>query len=240
MFTKVLVPTDFSDASMSVAERLGEVLGVREVVLFHARVSAGPLPDSSPLHRMQEALQREGFSTEVVIAEDDGTGIPERILRAAAGAGAGLIVMGVRDPGLLRNLFSGNVAATVLRDARVHVLIVPQSGGGGPPLFARLLVPTDLLTPAPEVRSVLETPAGEGTAVLLHVVEPGRAETEQEAGDRLALLKNSLSPATGFEIRVLVRTGSPARTICAVAGEIDASAVIIPRSESAMPREARR
>ncbi len=63
--------------------------------------------------------------------------------------------------------------------------------------------------------------------MLLHVVEPGQ-ETEQEAGSRLAALKSALSPG-GREIEALVRSGSPARTICAVADEIGASAVIIPR-----------
>ncbi len=144
-----------------------------------------------------------------------------------AGTGAGLIAMGVRNQGLLRSLFSGNVAGAVLRGARVHILIVPQSDGAErPPLFARLLVPTDLSVPAPEVRSLIETPAGDGAAVLLHVVEQGR--TEQEAGARLTHLRESLV-SRGGEVRVLVRTGNPARTICAVADEIGASAVVIPR-----------
>jgi len=228
MFTKVLIPTDLSPASAVAAERIGEVPGVREVVLFHARVSAGPLPTDEPLRRMEDQVRRQGIAVEVVVAEDDGTPVPERILSAASRAGADLIAMGVRDQGLLRNLFSGNVAATVLRDARIHVLVVPRSGGGGGPLFARLLVPTDLAAPAPEVRSILEEPAAGGTAVLLHVLEPGRGGTEQEAADRLAALKSALSPA-GREIRGIVRTGSPARIICAVADEISATAVIIPR-----------
>ncbi len=228
MFTKVLIPTDLSLASAVAAERIGEVPGVREVVLFHARVSAGPLPTDEPLRRMEDLVRRQGIPVEVVVAEYDRTPVPERILAAASGTGADLIVMGVRDQGLLRNLFSGNVAATVLRDARLHVLIVPRSGGGGGPLFARLLVPTDLAALAPEVRSILEEPAVSGTAVLLHVVEPAQAGKEQEAVDRLAALQSSLSPV-GREIRGLVRTGTPARTICAVADEISASAVIIPR-----------
>ncbi|MDR9815248.1 MAG: GNAT family N-acetyltransferase [Candidatus Methanoculleus thermohydrogenotrophicum] len=224
----MLIPTDLSLASAVAAERIGEVPGVREVVLFHARVSAGPLPTDEPLRRMEDLVRRQGIPVEVVVAEYDRTPVPERILAAASGTGADLIVMGVRDQGLLRNLFSGNVAATVLRDARIHVLIVPRSGGGGGPLFARLLVPTDLAALAPEVRSILEEPAVSGTAVLLHVVEPAQAGKEQEAVDRLAALQSSLSPV-GREIRGLVRTGTPARTICAVADEISASAVIIPR-----------
>ncbi|WP_292364142.1 MULTISPECIES: GNAT family N-acetyltransferase [unclassified Methanoculleus] len=228
MFTKVLIPTDLSEASAAMAERVGEVPGVREVVLFHARTAAGSSPADDVLRRMQELVQRQGYPVEVVLAEDDGTPVPERILRAAPGMGVSLIAMGVRDQGLLRNLFSGNVAATVLRDARIHVLIVPQSGEDRQPLFARVLVPTDLAALAPEVRATLEDPAGTGTAVLLHVVEPGRAEAEQETGDRLAALRNGLA-STGREIGVLVRAGDPARTICAVADEIDASTVVIPR-----------
>ncbi|HOI12627.1 MAG TPA: GNAT family N-acetyltransferase [Methanoculleus sp.] len=228
MFAKVLIPTDLSDASAMMAERVGEVPGVREVVLFHARTAAGPSPAEDVLRRMQEVVQQQGYPAGVLIAEDDGTPVPERILKAAAGMNANLIAMGVRDQGLLRNLFSGNVAATVLRDAPTHLLIVPQSGEGRPPLFARVLAPTDLASPSPEVRAALEDPDGTGTAVLLYVAEPGRAETEQEIGDRLAVLRAGLS-ATGRRIEVLIRAGDPARTICAVADEIGASAVVIPR-----------
>ncbi|WP_292491761.1 GNAT family N-acetyltransferase [Methanoculleus sp. 10] len=83
----------------------------------------------------------------------------------------------------------------MLRDARIHVLIIPQTGGGGLPLFLRLLVPTDLAALAPEVRSVLEEPAEGGTAVLLRRRRTRSPGTEQEAGDRLALLTGDLSPA---------------------------------------------
>lgn len=230
MFAKVLIPTDLSEASVTSVERAHEIPGVREVVLFHARVSAGPLSaEEGLLSRMQAALEEQGITAGVVVAEDDGTPVPERILRAASGAGANLIAMGVRDQGLLRNLFAGNVAATVLRDARMDVLIVPRSDRGRQPLFFRLLVPTDLAPLAPEVRSILEDPAGDGdTAALLHVVEPTRAGKEDEAGDLISDLLRGLAPA-GRKITALVRTGSPARTICAVADETDASLVVIPR-----------
>lgn len=229
MFEKVLIPTDLSGASITMAERVGEVPGVCEVVLVHATGSAGLSPaDEAVLRRMRELVQGQGFAVEVVVAEDDGTDIPERILQTALETGANLIAMGVRNQGLLRNLFSGSVAATVLQDARVHVLIVPQSPAGGPVLFSRLLVPTDLADPAPEVRSLLEDAAGGGTATLLHVVEPGCSEAKQVAGGRLTALKGEFS-AAGRELEPLVRTGDPARTICAVADEIGASLVVIPR-----------
>ena len=171
MFTKVLIPTDLSLASATAAERIGEVPGVREVVLFHARTSAGPLPDDEPLRQMEELVRRQDIPVEVMIAEYDETPAPKRILGAASRTGAVLILMGVRDQGLLRNLFSGNVAATVLRDARIHVLVIPRSGDGSGLLFSRLLAPTDLSMPAPEVRSILEEPVDGGTAVLLQVIE---------------------------------------------------------------------
>lgn len=229
MFEKVLIPTDLSRASITMAERISEVPGLREVILTHAPGSAGFSPaDEDALHRMRELVQRQGFPVKVVVAKDDGISVPERILQIAAEAGVDLIAMGVRDQGLLRNLFTGNVAATVLRDAKVHVLIVPQSGGGGRALFSRLLVPTDLGDPAPEVRSLLEGAIGDEAAVLLHVIEPGRSGTKQEAVDRLAALKDGFA-ATRREPEPLVRAGDPARTICAVANEIGASLVAIPR-----------
>ncbi|NLA38316.1 MAG: GNAT family N-acetyltransferase [Methanomicrobiales archaeon] len=227
MFAKVLIATDLSPASAIVAERAGEIPGLREVILFHAMTSPGPLPTDEPLRRMEDLVRQQGIAVEVVIAESDGRPAPERILEAASGIGADLIAMGIRDQGLLRNIFSGNVAAAVLRDARVHVLVIPRSGGSRP-LFAHLLVPTDLAALAPEVRSILEEPAVDATAVLLHVVEPERAGTEEEAAGRLSDLQGTLLPA-GREIRGMIRTGSPARTICAVADEAGSSAVVIPR-----------
>lgn len=231
MFKKVLIATDLSEASIAMVKRVGEVPGVREVILFHVRTSAASIPADGPIRRMQELVLRQGFSVEVVIAENDGTTVTGRILRAATETGADLIAMGVRNQGLLRNLLGRNVAATVLRDARTHVLVVPQPAEGRPPLFSRLLVPTDLTALAPEVRSLLEFPAGDGTAVLLHVVEPGRAGTEPEATGRLSALHNDLTLPAGRKLRALVRTGPPARTICAVAEEIGASAIIIPRMD---------
>ncbi|MCE5337464.1 MAG: GNAT family N-acetyltransferase [Methanomicrobiaceae archaeon] len=228
MFTKVLIATDLSEASVTMVERVGEVPGVREVILFHVRTSAGPIPADGPLRRMQELVRRQGIPAEVVIAENDGAPVPERILRAAAETDVDLIAMGVNQ-GILRNLFGENAAAAVLRGAKTHVLIVPQPAEGRPPLFARLLVPTDLAAPAPEVRSLLEFPAGDGTAVLLHVIESGHAGTELEVSRRLSALRKDITLPPGRDIQVLVRTGSPARTICAVAEDIGASAIIIPR-----------
>ncbi|MFA7562721.1 MAG: GNAT family N-acetyltransferase [Methanoculleus sp.] len=229
MFAKVLIPTDLSRASFTAAERIGEVPGVREVILIHVRGSAASSPaDEDTLQRMRGVVQRQGFPVEVMVAEDDGGGVPALILRTAAEMGVNLIAMGIRDQGLLRNLFSGNVAAAVLRDARVHILIMPQSAGIETPLFSRLLVPTDLADPAPEVRSLIEGATGDETAVFLHVVEPGRSGTEQETADRLAALKSEFA-AAGREPEPLVRSGDPARTICAVANEIGASLVAIPR-----------
>jgi len=227
MFPKVLIPTDLSAASATVVERIAEVPGVREVILFHAlRSSTGLSPaDEGTLQRMQETVQRHGYPA-VVVVEDGRAGVPARILQTATERDVDLIAMGVRDPGLLRNLFSGNVAATVLRDAHVHVLILPQSARRGPPLGARLLVPTDLSDPAPEIRSLLRESDGEGMAVLLHVIEPGR--TEQEARDQLEALRAELAPLRR-DVEVMARTGDPARTICAVAEEIEASMVVIPR-----------
>ncbi len=229
MFAKVLIPTDLSEASMAMVERAREIPGISEAILFHVRVRGGREPSEERLlSRMRATLEEQGIPAEVVVTENEGTAVPERILRAATTAGVNLIAMGVRDQGLLRNLFSGNVAATVLRDARIHVLIVPRSDRGGQSLFSRLLIPTDLAPLAPEIRTILEEPAGASeTAALLHVVESARTGTE-EAGDRISALLRDLSPA-GRKIRALVRTGSPSRTICDGAEEIGASLVVIPR-----------
>jgi len=57
-------------------------------------------------------------------------------------------------------------------------------------------------------------------------MEPGR--TEQEVADRLAAIRVELATPSR-EVEVLTRTGDPARTICAVAEEFEASMVVMPR-----------
>jgi len=227
MFPEVLIPTDLSEASTTMVERIGEVPGVREVILFHALKGSTDLSPAGKeaLQQAQEIIQRQGYAVRLVV-EEVKTDIPARILQIARENYVDLVAMGVRDPGLFRNLFSGNVAAGVLRDAVVHVLILPQSARGGPPLGARLLVPTDLADPAPEIRALLRDAGGEGEAVLLNVMEPGR--TEEEMADRLAVIRAELA-TPHREVEVLARTGDPARTICAVAEEIEASMVVMPR-----------
>lgn len=228
VFKKVLIPTDLSWASAAASERIGEVPGIREVILLHIRTSEGSRFDDQPLWDMEKIMRNQGISVEVMIVEYDEASIPERILDIASTEGVDLIAMGVRDPGLLRNLFSGNVAATVLRDARTHVLVVPRSMNGNEPIFSRLLAPTDLSSMASEVRSILKEIDSDGTGAILHVIGPSETIKEQDVMDRLTALLATLSP-TGREIRSLIRRGDPARTICAVADEIRATAVIIPR-----------
>ncbi|WP_366944381.1 GNAT family N-acetyltransferase [Methanoculleus sp.] len=227
MFPEVLIPTDLSETSATMVERIGEVPGVREVILFHALRGSTDLSPAGEeaLNRMKETVQSQGCTARVVV-EEVKTDIPARILQIARENNVDLIAIGVRDPGLFRNLFSGNIAATLLRDAVVDVLIMPQSARNGPPLWARLLVPTDLADPAPEIRTLLRDSGGVGGALLLNVMEPGR--TEQEVADRLAAIRVELATPSR-EVEVLTRTGDPARTICAVAEEFEASMVVMPR-----------
>jgi nucleotide-binding universal stress UspA family protein/GNAT superfamily N-acetyltransferase len=228
MFERVLIPTDLSDASRIAAERVGEIPGVREAILFHAREPADSASQKEPIARMLEVVQRQGIPARALVVDRDGQQVPEMVLQAAAETGAAMIVMGLRDQGLLKNVFGESVAAAVIRDARVHVLVIPASAGNKRPLFSRILAPSDLSPIAPELRAILETPNGGGTTLLLHAADPARIDGEKEAEKRLAALAGDLGEK-GRKIGAMVRTGLPARTICAAASETDASLVVIPR-----------
>jgi nucleotide-binding universal stress UspA family protein len=225
MFEKVLIPTDLSDASDAVAGRIGELPGVREVVIFHIREAGQSAPSDEALRRLEETVKRQGISAAVLVTDAAGEPIPALILKAATDTGADLIAMATRAQGMMRNLFAEKTTMEVLRGARVHVLIVP-AGELDTPFYVRLLFPTDLSAPAPEIRSLLDSSAGE--AVVLHVADPGRAGADKEAGERLAAMKADLAE-TGREITALVRLGIPGSVICDAMNELHPSLVVIPR-----------
>ena len=142
MRTTILVPIDFSDASLDalgyasdLAARGGETLHLLYVV-DRAPCVAGPegeyvaaridrlieedgVKARTQLETLAEDLRRQGFT--VTVSSREGSAAAE-ILKAAVELDAGLIAMGTHGRTGLRHLLLGSVAESVMRKAACPVL----------------------------------------------------------------------------------------------------------------------
>lgn len=250
MFEKVLVTLDFSPDSQKILDQITEIPGIQEVVLLHVvdatRPSRlgwthGPHIENTKLllAEKKEALEQLGLkvriSVDVIVnAITQGT-IAQAIIEIAETEDVSLIIVGARGINPIQELLLGSVSSTVLRNAKMNVLIMRPSlvSGAGPaahrPLFSNVLVPTDFSTPADEVISVLKTLEGMKKVTLLHVVSSAETKAEIDkcvvnAQARLAALQKDLAGA-GIAANPRVRIGDPTEMILSVAEEEEVSLI---------------
>ncbi len=174
MFEKVLVALDFSPYSQKILDRVSEIPGIQEVVLLHVvdatRPSRlgwthGPHIENTKLlmAEKKEVLENLGLKVRInvdviVNAITQGT-IAQAILDVAKTEDVSLIIVGARGINPIQELLLGSVSSTVLRNAKMNVLVMrpDQISGAGPaahrPLFSNVLVPTDFSRPADDVIS---------------------------------------------------------------------------------------
>jgi len=123
----ILLAYNDTDASNRALERAGQLSGlydaklivtsVRPVLVAPAQLD-GPGPE---LLRAAELLQEMGVETELVEAVGD---IPAAICEVADTHGAGLIVLGTREPSQVERMLGHSVSHNVQRMAHCDVLIV--------------------------------------------------------------------------------------------------------------------
>lgn len=142
MFEKVLVPTDFSAYSRKVLECVGDIPGLKEIVLLNV-VSRPTLTRVwDPVAEVKEAEEKlaseksainvPGISvkTQAVSAlEGDVAG---QIQRVAAAEKVSLVVMGARGRSLISSALLGSVSRNMLRFGDQHLLIMRYKILGGP------------------------------------------------------------------------------------------------------------
>jgi nucleotide-binding universal stress UspA family protein len=250
MFEKVLVTLDFSPDSQKILDQITEIPGIQEVVLLHVvdatRPSRlgwthGPHIENTKLllAEKKEALEHLGLkvriSVDVIVnAITQGT-IAQAIIEIAETEDVSLIIVGARGINPIQELLLGSVSSTVLRNAKMNVLVMRPDlvSGAGPaahrPLFSNVLVPTDFSTPADEVISVLKTLEGMKNVALLHVVSSAETKAEIDecvvnAQARLAALQKDLAGA-GIAANLRVRIGDPTEMILSVAEEEEVSLI---------------
>jgi nucleotide-binding universal stress UspA family protein len=247
MYKKVLFPTDFSHHSQKITECIAEIPGIREVVLFHVVEPASPLktgtdpvseaePVEPLLAEYKKIIGDQGLTvqTDIKILErpaDQGT-ICTLVLKKAESENVSLIVMGARGKSL-HDLLLGSVSTYVLYHAKIPLLLAkyppgnnmagPATVPASPPLFSKVLIPTDFSVPAGEVLEFVTSMEGIGEIILLHVIDAEKNDSRlpeyiSTATAKLAEIRDELV-SSGFVVKEHVRVGYPPDEINLLAGE---------------------
>jgi nucleotide-binding universal stress UspA family protein len=254
MFEKVLVPTDFSKHAQEVVKCIGEVPGVKEVVLMSvlarnplARVW-DPVAEEKEMEKRLEAEKKAislpGVNVKVrgaLVLEGE---VASAIQKAAEEEKVSLIAMGARGKSLIQSALLGSVSRNVLRYGDTHLLIMRyktlDSGDMGKycaRVFAKVLFPTDFSQPADAALSFLKGISGIGELVLLSVVSTGETQAEIDANVAEATKKaNEVAQEIakgGMKVTSKVVVGNPVEQIRSMAEKEDVSLIAMSSQGSA-------
>jgi nucleotide-binding universal stress UspA family protein len=184
MFTRLLVPTDFSppsDAALEAARALAGafhgsfgLLHVSENMFLRAKVTDPHDVQLAATMHLNDRLtsdDRERFQATAVMERSENPA--DEIVRYARTHDIDLIALGTHGRSGLNHPLMGSVAGRVARTAPVPVLTVRTAHKGEHAMFKRILVPVDFSAPsvaALEYARVLAEKFGASLRVL-HVVE---------------------------------------------------------------------
>ena len=248
MFEKVLIPTDFSNHAKKVIECVGEIPGVKEVLLLNvvARPTITRFWDpvaevkaaEKRLSEMKSAVMVPGVSVKikaVTVLEGE---VASAIQRVAEDELVTLVAMGARGKSLIRSVLLGSGSRNVLRYGNTHLLLMRYRNLEDADLmkhcekiFSKVLFPTDFSQPAEAALSFLKGLPGIGELLLLNVVSSGETEEEIEANVAKARQKiNELSSELskeGISVKAQVVVGHPVEAIRYEAEMQDVSLIAI-------------
>lgn len=262
MFEKLLFPTDFSEYSQKTLECIGDIPGVKEVVLLHvvntAHISKmGLVHDlyiqNATIHldKQKKQLDNIGLKVKTKIEVITGEDISHAILETLNKEKTTLVVMGAHGKNLIEGILLGSVATDVLRYGKTHVLIMrhkfaDQQEGKRfeklfPDVFSKVLLPIDFSEPSIETLSLVKDMKGIKEAVLVHVVDKGETQVEidtsvKEAKKRLEDIAKDFR-SEGIKVKTHALAGSPSESIISLAEEENVSLIIISTLGKGMFRE---
>lgn len=248
MYEKILVPTDFSGYTQKTLQCIGDIPGVKEVVLLHIVDAThpskhgwthGPHIEDAKIHleEQKEHLKSIGLTANTKVEIITEGSIPDTILETAKEEKVSLIVMNAKGNSLIKGLLLGDTTLGVIRHAKTDVLIMRHKLVEGlegqkfekfcPRILSKVLCPTDFSEPAEDALSFIKNLKGIQEIVLAHVVTKGDTTEEIDANitDAKKKLEEIKDKFAGYKVKNHVRIGHPAEEICSLAEEEDVSLI---------------
>ena len=246
MFEKVLVPTDFSSHAKKVVECIGQIPGIKQVVLLSVISRSVITRVWDPVAELKEVEARlmeekklidaPGVEVKVRAVSVLEGEIANAVQRVAEEENVSLVAMGARGKSRIQSVLLGSVSRNALRFGDTHLLImrykVLDSGEMEmycDRIFSKVLFPTDFSQPAEVALSFLKSIQGIGELVLLNVVSTG--ETDEEIEENQAAANKKIEDITrdleksGMKVTPKVLVGHPVETIRTVAEEENVSLI---------------
>ena len=246
MFEKILVPTDFSSHAKKVVECIGQIPGIKQVVLLSVISRSVITRVWDPVAELKEVEARlmeekklidaPGVEVKVRAVSVLEGEIANAVQRVADEENASLVAMGARGKSRIQSVLLGSVSRNALRFGDTHLLImrykVLDSGEMEmycDRIFSKVLFPTDFSQPAEVALSFLKSIQGIGELVLLNVVSTG--ETDEEIEENQAAANKKIEEITrdleksGMKVTPKVLVGHPVETIRTVAEEENVSLI---------------
>ncbi len=260
MFEKVLIPTDFSNHAKKVIECIGEMPGLKEVLLLNV-ISRDPLARVwDPVSEIKDAekmLEKEtkaigapGVTVNVKAVSVLEGEVASAINKVAMEENVSLVAMGARGRSLIMSTLLGSSSRNVLRFGRTHLLIMRYKTLDDNTMekycarvFAKVLFPTDLSPTSEVALSFLKSMEGIGEIVLLNVVSEGETDEEIEANVasanvRIEEIAQNLK-MSGIQVSSKVVVGHPTEVIRSEAEKEDVSLIAISSQGAAAIKKGR-
>jgi len=134
MFEKVLFPTDFSEYAQKTLECIGEIPGIKELMLLHIVDATHPskhgwthgphIENTKILMDEKKEYSRVWVESKNKSGCDNRRRSLQRILRTAENEKVSLIVMSARGKSQIKDLLLGGVSTKVVRHAKTNLLIM--------------------------------------------------------------------------------------------------------------------
>ena len=219
MYEKILIATDFSKHAEKLIECVGEIPGIKEVVLLHV-LAKDPLARAwSPgdelkqaenqMEAPKKALQDANLS--VKVRAEIAVETPEYaiIRNVAREENASLVVMGARGRSIWQGLLLGSVSSGVLRYGDKDLLIMryktlgdekEEMGKYCSRIFEKVLAPTDFSHAGNAAIERIKEAKLTDNILLLNVVAKGEKQSQldaslKDAQEKLEVMKADLATA---------------------------------------------
>ncbi len=273
VFRKILFPTDFSPHAQKIMDLIPELkrAGLQEAVFLHVinpmKATRWIGVDEKFIERTRVEADRRLKGICENIASAHGIAVKcrvqlgvthQEIARVAGEEKASLIIMGSHGHGYVRGALLGSNTQSVMRQAKVPLLIerfrrVESQGkealdfvSGS--LFGKVLYPTDFSPNSQRAMQVIEQLQKDltqevvvvhiqDTRVLVPYLQEKLKEFNRIDTERLSAIKDRLN-ALGYRVKTILKTGVPFREINAIAEEENVSLIVLGSHGKSNVREA--